>query len=62
MSRTWTNSSPSGLNLTRIFSGVYCEASGDFSIKDNTLAPGHGIPLPVRPQRHARLRQRREQV
>ncbi len=31
-----------GLNLTRIFSGVYCEASGDFSIKDNTLAPGHG--------------------
>lgn len=31
-----------GLNLTRIFSGVYCEAYGDFDIKDNTLAPGRG--------------------
>ncbi len=31
-----------GLNLTRIFSGVYCEAAGDFDIKDNTLAPGPG--------------------
>ncbi len=31
-----------GLNLTRIFSGVYCEAAGDFNIKDNTLAPGPG--------------------
>ncbi|MCX6923949.1 MAG: DUF4038 domain-containing protein, partial [Verrucomicrobia bacterium] len=29
-----------GLNLTRLFSGVYCEARGDFDIKDNTLAPG----------------------
>jgi len=31
-----------GLNLTRIFSGVNCEAVGDFDIKDNTLAPGPG--------------------
>ena len=31
-----------GLNLTRIFSGVYCESQGDLDIKDNTLAPGHG--------------------
>ena len=31
-----------GLNLTRLFSGVYCEALGDFGIKDNTLAPGPG--------------------
>ena len=31
-----------GLNLTRVFSGVYCEARGDFEIKDNTLAPGRG--------------------
>jgi len=31
-----------GLNLTRTFSGVYCEAVGDFDIKDNTLAPGPG--------------------
>jgi hypothetical protein len=31
-----------GLNLTRTFSGVYCEAVGDFNIKDNTLAPGPG--------------------
>ena len=31
-----------GLNLTRIFSGVYCEARGDFDIKDNPLAPGRG--------------------
>ncbi len=31
-----------GLNLTRIFSGVYCEAAGDFNIKDNVLAPGPG--------------------
>ncbi|MEI7903179.1 MAG: DUF6298 domain-containing protein, partial [bacterium] len=29
-----------GLNLTRLFSGVYCEAVGDFDIKSNTLAPG----------------------
>jgi len=31
-----------GLNLTRIFSGVYCEADGDFEIANNTLAPGLG--------------------
>lgn len=31
-----------GLNLTRIFSGVYCEADGDFDIENNTLAPGRG--------------------
>ena len=31
-----------GLNLTRIFSGVYCEAAGDWDIENNTLAPGPG--------------------
>ena len=33
-----------GLNKTRIFSGVYCEASGDYGIKDNKniLAPDRG--------------------
>jgi len=31
-----------GLNLTRIFSGVYRELPGDFSIPDNTLAPAEG--------------------
>ena len=28
-----------GLNLTRTFSGVYCEAPGSFNIKGNPLAP-----------------------
>ncbi|MHB1036393.1 MAG: hypothetical protein ACYC35_17120 [Pirellulales bacterium] len=28
-----------GLNLTRTFSGAYCEATGSFQITDNTLAP-----------------------
>jgi hypothetical protein len=28
-----------GLNLTRAFSGVYCEAPGSFNIQNNTLAP-----------------------
>jgi hypothetical protein len=28
-----------GLNLTRAFSGAYCEAPGDFKIQHNTLAP-----------------------
>ncbi|RJP22056.1 MAG: hypothetical protein C4527_22255 [Candidatus Omnitrophota bacterium] len=28
-----------GLNLTRTFSGVYCEKSGEFNIEKNTLAP-----------------------
>ncbi|HVX11071.1 MAG TPA: cellulase family glycosylhydrolase [Pirellulales bacterium] len=31
-----------GLNLTRTFSGVYCEAPGNFNIKNNTLAPLDG--------------------
>ena len=31
-----------GLNLTRVFSGVYCEADGDFDIENNTLTPGRG--------------------
>jgi len=31
-----------GLNLTRTFSGVYCEAPGNFGIKNNTLAPRTG--------------------
>ena len=33
-----------GLNKTRVFSGVYCEAPGDYGIKDNKniLAPGPG--------------------
>jgi len=29
----------SGFNLTRTFSGAYCEPAGAFNIKDNTLAP-----------------------
>jgi hypothetical protein len=29
-----------GLNLTRTFTGVYCEAPGAFNIARNTLAPG----------------------
>jgi hypothetical protein len=28
-----------GFNLTRAFSGVYCEGPGSFNIKNNTLAP-----------------------
>ena len=28
-----------GLNLTRTFSGAYCESPGDFNIASNTLAP-----------------------
>src|SRR5258705_11885200 len=28
-----------GLNLTRTFSGAYCEPSGAFNIANNTLAP-----------------------
>jgi hypothetical protein len=31
-----------GLNLTRTFSGVYCEPQGAFSIARNTLAPSPG--------------------
>lgn len=31
-----------GFNLTRIFSGVYCEPPGAFNIKQNTLAPAQG--------------------
>ena len=31
-----------GLNLTRTFSGVYCEAEGSFRIKGNPLAPARG--------------------
>jgi len=31
-----------GLNLTRTFSGVYCEPPGAFNIASNTLAPGPG--------------------
>ena len=31
-----------GLNLTRTFSGVYCEAEQSFQIKHNTLAPARG--------------------
>ncbi len=30
------------MNLTRIFSGAYCEGPGDFNIKNNTLAPAKG--------------------
>ena len=30
------------LNLTRTFSGVYCEAPGSFNIRNNTLAPKKG--------------------
>ena len=35
-----------GLNLTRTFSGVYCEGVGNFGIKNNTLAPRAGGKLP----------------
>src|SRR5687767_966673 len=28
-----------GFNLTRVFSGAYCEVPGSFNIKENTLAP-----------------------
>jgi len=31
-----------GFNLTRVFSGVYCEPEGAFKIARNTLAPGPG--------------------
>ena len=31
-----------GLNLTRTFSGAYCEPHGAFNIANNTLAPAHG--------------------
>src|SRR5262249_29679888 len=31
-----------GLNLTRTFSGVYCEDAKSFNITRNTLAPGEG--------------------
>src|SRR6266852_4814128 len=31
-----------GLNLTRTFSGAYCEPAGAFSIAENTLAPAKG--------------------
>lgn len=31
-----------GFNLTRTFSGAYCEPPGAFSIKNNTLAPAKG--------------------
>jgi len=31
-----------GLNLTRVFSGAYCEPPGAFNIEDNTLAPQKG--------------------
>ncbi len=31
-----------GFNLTRTFSGAYCEPVGAFTIRNNTLAPGEG--------------------
>lgn len=31
-----------GFNLTRTFSGAYCESPGDFKIRNNTLAPAQG--------------------
>ncbi|UCG59171.1 MAG: polysaccharide lyase [Phycisphaerales bacterium] len=31
-----------GFNLTRTFSGAYCEPPGAFNIRDNTLAPAKG--------------------
>ncbi|MEN6334745.1 MAG: polysaccharide lyase [Phycisphaerales bacterium] len=31
-----------GFNLTRTFSGAYCEAAGNFNIERNTLAPAAG--------------------
>ncbi len=31
-----------GFNLTRTFSGAYCEPRGAFNIRDNTLAPAKG--------------------
>jgi len=31
-----------GFNLTRTFSGAYCEGVGAFKIQDNTLAPTEG--------------------
>ena len=31
-----------GFNLTRTFSGAYCEPVGAFKIKNNTLAPAEG--------------------
>ena len=31
-----------GFNLTRTFSGAYCEPPGAFNIQDNTLAPKRG--------------------
>jgi hypothetical protein len=31
-----------GLNLTRTFTGVYCEDAKSFGIRDNTLAPAEG--------------------
>lgn len=31
-----------GLNLTRTFSGAYCEVPGNFNIQGNTLAPAEG--------------------
>jgi hypothetical protein len=31
-----------GFNLTRIFTGVYCEDSASFGIENNTLAPARG--------------------
>jgi len=31
-----------GFNLTRTFSGAYCESAGAFRIRDNTLAPAEG--------------------
>src|SRR5689334_180782 len=31
-----------GLNLTRTFSGAYCEPQGAFNIAENTLAPKPG--------------------
>src|SRR3954447_20562876 len=31
-----------GLNLTRTFSGAYCEPAGAFNIAENTLAPAKG--------------------
>ena len=34
-----------GLDLVRIFSGAYFEKSGDFGIRDNTLAPAAGRAL-----------------
>ena len=52
-----------GLNLTRTFTGAYCEDAKSFGITRNTLAPADGKLLcPWARSRHAGLRRRRQQV